>query len=163
MAATSRGEALPALPHLPAGEADGWGVFVSLHRGGELRGCVGHLEPDRPLAVLTGDMAVAASRDDPRFAPVAAAEVAGLEVEVSLVSAPEAARPEDIVAGRHGVRVRRGPRQGVLLPQVAEELGWDAETLLAMACRKAGLAPLAWRERGTEVSVFRARVVRDRP
>jgi hypothetical protein len=132
---------------------------VSLYREGALRGCIGHLEGDRPLAGLVQEMAVAASREDPRFPRVAAEELEGLEVELSLLTALAPARPHAVVAGRDGVVIRRGRRQGALLPQVARFYGWDAETVLAMACRKAGLAPGAWKEPDVTLLTFAAHIV----
>lgn len=134
-------------------------MFVSLHRHGDLRGCIGHVLGDAPLPDLVGDMAVAAASEDPRFPPVRPDELDGLAVEVSFLSAPEPARAEDVVPGEHGVLIRRGGRMGVFLPQVAPEQGWDRATLLAMLCRKAGLPPEALRDPATRLEVFRAQVV----
>jgi len=160
VAALARGEALPVPGADPV---RGRGAFVSLHRHGELRGCIGHLVSDRPLAEVVRDMAVAAARDDPRFPPLRADELEGLNVEVSVLTPPVSARAEDVEPGRHGLIVRRGASQGVLLPQVAVEQGWDRETFLAMTCRKAGLPPEAWRDARTDLRVFEAQVIRDDP
>jgi len=155
--ALARGE---PLPEPGRGPASGRGAFVSLHRHGELRGCIGNLVSDRPLAEVVRDMAVAASRDDPRFPPLAEDELDGLDVEVSVLTTPVPARAEDVVPGRHGLIVRRGGCQGVLLPQVAVEQGWNRETFVAMTCRKAGLPPDAWRDPRTDLRVFEAQVIR---
>ncbi len=135
------------------------GVFVSLHRQGALRGCIGHVTGDRPLAALVGEMAVAAASQDPRFPPVAEDELDGLDVEISLLSPPEPAVADTVVPGEHGVILRRGGRMGVFLPQVAPEQGWDRRTLLSMLCRKAGLPDGAWRDPASRLEVFRAQVV----
>jgi AmmeMemoRadiSam system protein A len=156
--ALARGE---PLPDPGVGPVSGRGAFVSLHRHGELRGCIGHLVSDRPLGEVVRDMAAAASRDDPRFPPVRADELEGLDVEVSVLTTPVPARAEEVEPGRHGLIVRRGPYQGVLLPQVAVEQRWDRETFLAMTCRKAGLPPQAWRDPRTELLVFEAQIIRD--
>jgi AmmeMemoRadiSam system protein A len=153
-----RGLPAPAPPAL--GELPRCGAFVSLHRRGDLRGCIGHVTGDLPLPGLVGEMAVAAASQDPRFPPVAADELDGLEVEVSLLSPPVPARAEEVVPGEHGVIIRRGGRMGVFLPQVATEQGWDRATLLAMLCRKAGLPEGALRDPATRLEVFRAQVVR---
>ncbi len=140
------------------------GAFVTLteRHGGALRGCVGHIAADRELGAVVREMAIAAARDDPRFVPVDAGELAGLVVEISVLSEPARSvapvDPARIVVGRDGVLVRRGSDAGLLLPQVASEHHWDAETLLAAACRKADLPPGAWREPGTEVFTFQADV-----
>lgn len=160
VAALVRGEALPDPGALPV---RGRGAFVTLHRHGELRGCIGHMVDDRPIGYVVRDMAVAAARDDPRFPPVGADELEGLDVEVSVLTTPVPARAEDVEPGRHGLIVRRGAAQGVLLPQVAVEQGWDRETFLAMTCRKAGLPPQAWRDARTDLRTFEAQVIRDEP
>lgn len=158
------GARLPSLPDLPE-LASPRGVFVSLHRGGALRGCLGHLEADVPVAEVTRQMAVAAARDDPRFPPVAPDELGDLAVEVSVLSPFQRVRPDDVVPGRDGLLVRRGPRSGVLLPQVATEHRWDRVTFLRAVCQKAALPSEAWRDEATELFAFRAQVVPagDRP
>jgi len=132
---------------------------VSLYRRGELRGCIGHLAADQPLGPAVRAMALAAARNDPRFPPLAADELDDLEVELSVISSYRAARAADVVPGRDGVLVRRGSHQGVLLPQVATEFGWDRDTLLAMVCRKAGLDPAAWRGGDVELFTFEAQII----
>jgi AmmeMemoRadiSam system protein A len=104
-------------------------------------------------------MAVASSRDDPRFPPVTPGELGDLEVEVSVLSPFERIRPEDVVPGRDGLLIRRGPRSGVLLPQVATEHRWDRVTFLRAVCQKAALPSEAWKDPGTELWAFRAQVV----
>jgi AmmeMemoRadiSam system protein A len=156
--AAVRGEQLPPLPGQPElGLLRG--VFVSLHRRGVLRGCLGHLEADLSVAETTRRMAVAATRDDPRFPPVAPDELDGLDVEVSVLSPFRPVRPEDVVPGRDGLLVHRGPRLGVLLPQVAVEQHWDRLTFLRAVCQKAGLSSEAWRDPDTELFAFSAQVV----
>ena len=135
------------------------GAFVTLYWRGELRGCLGHLEADRPLAEVVADLAVAAARDDPRFPPVTAEEAHELEIEISVLTPCARTRPEDVVLGRDGVLVRRGARQGVLLPQVAPEHGWSRDTLLAMVCRKAGLPSDSWLDERTALFSFQAQVI----
>ena len=159
--AAVRGERLPPVPDL-AELREKRGVFVSLHRLGDLRGCLGHIEPDVPVGEAVRRMAVASSRDDPRFPPVAREELEGLDVEVSVLSPTVPIRPEDVVPGRDGLIVQRGPRSGVLLPQVAPEQGWDREAFLRGVCRKASLPAEAWRDAGTELFAFRAQVVPER-
>jgi len=150
-----------ALPKVPRDLELSWprGVFVSLHRGGELRGCLGHLEADVPVGEVTRRMAVAAAHDDPRFMPVTPDELADLDVEVSVLSPFERIRPEDVVPGRDGLLVRRGPRSGVLLPQVATEHRWDRVAFLRAVCQKAALPSEAWQDPATELWAFRAQVV----
>ena len=131
----------------PAAHAPG-AAFVTLHRGGHLRGCIGHIEFDEPLGAVIARGAVAAASSDPRFPPVSAAELPELEIELSLLGPLEAiATPDDIEVGRHGLVVEHGRHRGLLLPQVAPEWGWDRETFLAQTCHKAGLPRDAWKQR----------------
>ncbi len=156
--ASVTGERVPPLPDRPELAAPR-GVFVSLHHRGALRGCLGHMEADLPAAEATRRMAIAASRDDPRFPPVAPEELDELDVEVSVLTPTHPVRPDDVVPGRDGLVVHRGPRFGVLLPQVAAEHHWDRLTFLGAVCQKAGLPANAWRDRGTELLAFSAQVV----
>jgi AmmeMemoRadiSam system protein A len=137
------------------------GAFVTLRRHGALRGCIGRLVSDRPLGEVVASMAVAAATQDPRFVPVPPDELPDLEIEISVLSEPVPLASHDsegIRPGRDGIVVRRGRRQGLLLPQVAVEHGWDAEALLAAVCRKAGLPPDAWRGSDCDLFVFQADV-----
>lgn len=137
------------------------GAFVTLRAAGALRGCIGRVAADRPLGHVVRDLAVAAARDDPRFAPVTVTDVLELEVEISVLSAPVAltpVRPEAIVVGRDGLIVRLGPASGLLLPQVAVHEGLGPSEFLAATCRKAGLPAAAWRDPAAAVQVFQAEV-----
>ena len=134
------------------------GAFVTLHKRGDLRGCIGHIEPTEPLATVVPRCAVAACSSDPRFPPVEAIELDAIDIEISLLGPLEPiAGPQDIVVGRDGLVVQRGWQRGLLLPQVATEWGWDAETFLAHTCQKAGLPRDAWRK-GATVWRFEAEV-----
>ncbi|MCO5170428.1 MAG: AmmeMemoRadiSam system protein A [Planctomycetes bacterium] len=138
------------------------GLFVTLRRGEELRGCVGHAVGRLPLIEAARTLAASAARDR-RFAPVAPDEVAALTVELSVLSPLVRARLEEVVVGRHGVVLRLGDRSGLLLPQVAAERGWDARALVEHACRKAGLEPDAWRLAAARLSTFTCDVYVDLP
>jgi AmmeMemoRadiSam system protein B/AmmeMemoRadiSam system protein A len=138
-------------------------AFVTLRRGHELRGCIGTLEQGRPLWESVARAARAAAHEDPRFEPVRPEEMAEITVEVSVLSEPrEVEGPNDVVAGRHGVIITSGHRRGLLLPQLAEEYGWDRDTLLAQACVKAGLPADAWRG-NVRIEVFEAQVFQAGP
>jgi AmmeMemoRadiSam system protein A len=159
--AAALGVKSPPLP--PAAFPPASGAFVTLKRGGRLRGCIGTLACRGPLAEDVARAAVSAAREDPRFAPLAAAELDGLDVEVSILGPLEPIDPLDPTAfeiGRHGLVVEQGYRRGLLLPQVATEWGWDRETFLSQTCVKAGLAPDAWR-RGATVHRFAGEVFGD--
>jgi AmmeMemoRadiSam system protein A len=139
------------------------GAFVTLKKHGQLRGCIGTLECRRPLAEEIARVAVSAAREDPRFEPVRAAELAELDIEVSVLGPLEEIDPRDpdaIVIGRHGLVVEQGRRRGLLLPQVAPEWGWDRDEFLAHTCKKAGLPADAWKN-GAKVYRFAAEVFGD--
>lgn len=118
------------------------GVFVTLRtREGELRGCIGHLEPEcQDLGEEIASCAVSAATRDPRFAPVTRAELDGLTLELSLLSKPEPVSSRaELDERRYGVVVSRGDRRGVLLPDLAGVR--DVQEQLAIARKKAGIAP----------------------
>ena len=134
------------------------GVFVTLKKDGNLRGCIGRMTPDRPLATMVGAMALQAAFQDPRFRPVTLEEVPKLEIEISVLTPMKpVSGPDEIVVGRDGVLLQKGERSAVFLPQVAPEQGWKRDEMLDNLSRKAGLPEKAWRE-GTRFSTFQALV-----
>jgi AmmeMemoRadiSam system protein A len=145
----------------PAGSPRLWRVqaaFVTLRHRGDLRGCIGTLHATRPLAETVADCAVASATEDPRFPPLERRLLDAVRIEISALGPLTLVRdPSAIVVGRHGVVVSRGPRRGLLLPQVALEEGWDLQVFLAHACLKAGLRPEGWRE-GARLEIFEAEV-----
>jgi AmmeMemoRadiSam system protein A len=157
IAAELRGERVTAgpapLPHLNQPR----GAFVTLHLEGQLRGCVGFIQPTRGLYLTIVEAALNAAFHDPRFLPVSEEEAPELEVEISVLSPPRPILPEEIVVGRHGLVVARGLCRGLLLPQVAVEQEWDAPTFLEQTCLKAGLPTDAWK-RGATLQAFTAEV-----
>jgi AmmeMemoRadiSam system protein A len=157
IAAHVNGEAPP--PALAAGTLDRpAGAFVTIHNDGELRGCIGHIEANRPLAQVVAECAVAACSTDPRFPAVTAGEVPQLELEVSVLGPLEpVADPGEITVGRHGLVVEMGWHRGLLLPQVATEWNWDRVKFLEQTCRKAGLPLDAWQQ-GARIWKFDAEV-----
>ena len=160
IAAALAGWAPPPLPDVP-GAALHRGAFVTLedHAGHALRGCVGHVRGDRPLGQVVRRVAVSAARADPRFPPVTADELPALRIEISVIDEPVHVAPVDpgrLVIGRDGLLVRRGRAQGVLLPQVATEHGFDAVAFLCAVCGKASLPADSWREQATQVFTFTA-------
>jgi AmmeMemoRadiSam system protein A len=133
-------------------------AFVTIHEGGELRGCIGHLQPDQPLAMVVAQCAVAACSSDPRFPPVTPPELAEVEIELSILGALEPLSTiDEIDIGRHGLLVEDGSRRGLLLPQVATEWQWDRKTFVEQTCHKAGLPRDAW-QHGAKISRFEAEV-----
>jgi AmmeMemoRadiSam system protein A len=131
-------------------------VFVTLTEAGELRGCIGSLEPNRSLAEAVVASAVSAALDDPRFPPLAADELPAVHVNLSVLG-PTAplVDPDAFEPGVDGVIVERDGRRALLLPEVATEFGWDADDMFAAVCRKAGLPVGAWRDPGTRLRTFR--------
>lgn len=153
-------------PGLPAGRpalAQERGAFVTLHRGDELRGCIGHTLARMPLAEAVRSLAVSAAASDRRFDPVEPGELDELHVEISVLSPLARVSPEEIDPTRHGLTVRLGSRAGLLLPQVAQERGWDTRTFLEHTCRKAGLPADAWQRADVELSAFTCDVYEDPP
>ncbi|MBF0330707.1 MAG: AmmeMemoRadiSam system protein B [Candidatus Omnitrophica bacterium] len=150
----------PSIDEKDARLSEEEGAFVTLKIGGQLRGCIGNIIGDGPLYKTVRDMAVAAASEDPRFSPVKPAELAGIDVEVSVLSRPRLARSVDeIVMGTHGVIVRKGGRGGVFLPQVATETGWSKERFMSELCsQKAGLPADCWKDPATRLEIFTADV-----
>ncbi len=136
------------------------GAFVTLHTlDGDLRGCIGYVEPVAPLYRTVIENTVNAARRDPRFAPVLPAESPNIRIEISAMSLPTSVDSiEDIEIGRHGLIIVQGLTRGLLLPQVATEYGWDRETFLEHTCLKAGLNRDAWKDDRTKIQAFSADV-----
>lgn len=136
-----------------------FGAFVTLTLAGNLRGCIGHIVGDKPLYLTIAEMARAAAFQDPRFPPLSTTEFERVHVEISILSpitpCPD---PSLVEVGRHGLIMRQGYQQGLLLPQVPVEWRWNRETFLAQTCRKAGLAPDDWKKTETQIFWFEAEV-----
>lgn len=136
------------------------GAFVTLKRRGQLRGCCGSLGEPRPLLAVLREAASRTARDDPRLPPVSATELPYLDLDVNLLSprrrvdARGRGRLAAVQVGRHGLRIERAGGSGLLLPGVAVENGWDAETFLRQTCRKAGLPTTAWENDDTSLFTF---------
>jgi AmmeMemoRadiSam system protein A len=140
------------------------GAFVSLHRQGRLRGCIGYLDAVKPLLATVKEMAAAAAFHDPRFRPLAPEELADLEIEISVLSPMQLIKSTDeIEVGKHGLYVVQGVCRGLLLPQVATEYKWDRLDFLKQTCCKAGLPPDAWKEPSTKIYTFTADVFAEHP
>jgi len=123
------------------------GAFVTLKEHGELRGCIGHMRADTPLYRVVQEMAVSAATSDPRFPPMTADELGEVSIEISVLSPlRRLTDTQQIEVGTHGLMIFKDGHQGVLLPQVPVEQGWDREKFLENLCLKAGLLPDCWRE-----------------
>ncbi len=135
------------------------GAFVSLHRRGMLRGCIGCIEGRKPLLDTIEEMARAAAFNDPRFPPLSAEELKDLDIEISVLTPLKEVRNiNEIDVGVHGLFIERQHCCGLLLPQVATEWGWDRIKFLEETCRKAGLPSNSWKEKGTTIYIFSADV-----
>ena len=149
---------IPDFPPPPATLTECRGAFVSLYCGGMLRGCVGQVENPGPLADVVARSAISAALHDSRFSPIAAEEVASLQIEISVLTPPERILPDAIVIGLHGLLIARGSFRGLLLPQVATERNWLGRRLLEETCVKAGLPRDAWRDPATDIFGFTAEI-----
>jgi AmmeMemoRadiSam system protein A len=135
------------------------GAFVTLTENGALRGCIGHVVGTEPLWRSVRSNAVNAAFHDPRFPAVATRELPRLSLEISALTTLWAVEaPSDIVIGRDGLLVERGPYRGLLLPQVADHQGWSPEEFLDQTCRKAGMQPGCWHDADARISAFSAEV-----
>ncbi len=131
-------------------------AFVTLTKGGDLRGCIGEIFATQPLYKSVIANAINAALNDPRFPPVTAEELPALHIEISALTEPkEVPSYRDIIIGKHGIVLRKAGRSAVYLPQVAPEQGWDLETTLSHLARKAGLPADSWKE-GASFLVFEA-------
>jgi AmmeMemoRadiSam system protein A len=151
-------QAAPQLPSPSGNLAAFSGAFVTLHSRGRLRGCIGRVNPLEPLSTVVAECAVAAATEDPRFRPLQPADLPALQIELSVLSGPQRATPDEVQPGVHGVIVSRGAQRGVLLPQVATEHRWSRERFLEETCQKAGLALDAWRSADTRIEIFTAEI-----
>lgn len=149
----------PPLPTLSPELLSRQGAFVTLHKNGRLRGCIGTFVGEGPLAETVQNMAVAAGWEDPRFGPLKENELSGIDIEISALSELTQIKDvSEIEVGSHGIYITKGPKRGVLLPQVAIERGWDRDTFLSSTCAKAGLAADAWKKKKLKIEIFSAEV-----
>ena len=149
---------VPDLYTLPTKAVRRCGVFVTLRMVQRLRGCIGQPDSPHPLEQTVARCAALAALHDPRFSALRPEEILAIEIEISVLSASAPALPDEIEVGRHGLAVTSGAYRGLLLPQVAQEVGWDRERFLAETCRKAGLDPDAWKNPETRIEAFTAEV-----
>jgi uncharacterized protein (TIGR00296 family) len=141
------------------------GVFVTLKKRGELRGCIGYPLPVLPLVGAVIDAAISSAVKDPRFSPLEFEELPAVQIEVSVLTPPEEIKvsdprdyPKNVQIGKHGLIVEWRGYAGLLLPQVPVEWGWDPEEFLSQTCMKAGLMPDCWLNRDVKISRFSAQI-----
>ena len=143
------------------------GVFVTLKKDNELRGCIGYPLPKLALWQSVVDSAVNAAVRDPRFKPLTSAELNDVTIEISVLTLPKEIKgerenfPSKIEIGKDGLVVEKGDFRGLLLPNVATEWKWTAKQFLDQVCVKANLLENAWMEQRTTVSKFQAQVFKE--
>ena len=132
------------------------GAFVSLHKQGRLRGCIGHFGEDVPLHEIVAEMARAAAFEDPRFMPVTMDELKDIDIEISVLTPMRRIQSlDEFELHRHGIYIRRGYRSGTFLPQVADEVNWTKEEFVSHCAQdKAGIGWDGWRD--AELYVYEA-------
>ena len=141
---------------VPLGGSEPAAVFVTLTEDGALRGCIGTVDPDRPLGEAVVASAINAALGDPRFLPVTAGELPGIHIEISVLGRPVPIVDRDAFQpGVDGVIVERNGRRALLLPEVATEFKWEASQMFDAVCRKAGLRTGAWHDQQTSLCSFR--------
>jgi AmmeMemoRadiSam system protein A len=158
-AAVTRGCSSPPgdLPRTPPFDQPG-GIFVTLRRSEQLRGCIGLPYPVRPMVEAAWQAAQQSALEDPRFPPVEASELKELEVTVSILTPHQPMKDiSEWQAGVDGAVLDLRGRRALYLPEVAVETGWDAETFFSHLALKAGLGPRAWCD--PEVKLWRFRSV----
>ena len=133
------------------------GVFVTLKEKGELRGCIGLVTAEKPLYLAVRDAGTYAALRDQRFPPVNAGELSGLEYEISVLTPfRRVLDVKDIRIGRDGLLMIQGHNEGIFLPQVPTEQGWDRKTYLEELGLKAGLTRQTWQDETTDIFAFSA-------
>lgn len=154
-----REQSKPPLPAAKGILGEKCGAFVTIHKKGQLRGCIGNMIGYGPLVETIQEMAIASSTGDPRFHPVRPEELNDIDIEISVLSPLREIKDiNEIEVGKHGILMSRGMFHGVLLPQVATEYNWDRTTFLQHTCMKAGLSENAWQDPKTKIEIFSAQV-----
>jgi hypothetical protein len=151
------------IPHLPPSGFPSLtrqaALFVTLHKGGELRGCLGRTQAVQSIESAVAELTIAAASEDTRFEPVSTTET-GLDVEVSILSPMKRiTQRDDFRAGRHGAVMKAKGRLGLLLPQVATERGWNSGQFFRALAAKTGVSPDACSDPATRLYVFRAQII----
>ncbi len=132
------------------------GAFVSLHKQGRLRGCIGHFGEDVPLHEIVAEMARAAAFEDPRFIPVTKDELDDIDIEISVLTPMRRIQSlDEFQLHKHGIYIKKGYRSGTFLPQVADEVNWTKEEFVGHCAQdKAGIGWDGWRD--AELYVYEA-------
>lgn len=138
------------------------GAYVTIYKFGELRGCVGSVEPKKPLLQTIIDSAYDAAINDPRFNPIKIEELEDLSIEISIISNLKQMKDiSEIEVGIHGLMIQQGEKIGLLLPQMASDYNWDRETFLNQTARKAGLPYNVWKKEDVKIYIFTAEIINE--
>lgn len=138
------------------------GAFVSIYKFGELRGCIGYVEPKKNLLQTVIEAAYNSAVNDPRFNPIKIEELEDLSIEISVISNLKQIKSiSEIEVGTHGLIIEQGDKTGLLLPQVASDYSWDRETFLNQTARKAGLPYDAWKKENVKIYIFTAEIINE--
>lgn len=157
--AAVRGEKLPEFKNIPQKLKEPYGIFVTLNKHGNLRGCIGRIIGDQALYVSCQQMAKAAALEDPRFPAVTENELANIEIEISVLTPLEQIENfDEIIIDRDGLFITKGYNSGLLLPQVATEYNWTVQEFLEETCHKAGLSSDAYKSKDAKIFKFSAEV-----
>lgn len=136
-----------------------YGAFVTIHKNGNLRGCIGNIIGTAALYKTITKMAIEAALHDPRFGQVMPGELDDIDIEISVLSPFEKITDiNKIEVGVHGLFIKNGYYQGLLLPQVATEYNWDRKEFLEHTCQKAGLSRDCYMRESCEIFIFSATV-----
>jgi len=154
---------MPAFDFISNKLTEDGAAFVTLHRQGKLRGCIGMLQATEPLFQTVQNMVVAAALEDPRFDPVKVSELSEIDIEISVMSPMRRIGTIlEIEVGRDGICVSKGPSRGVLLPQVAAENDWNSEEFLSNTCLKAGLDADTWQHGDVKIEIFSVELISEK-
>lgn len=138
------------------------GIFVTIHKKGKLRGCIGYIEGFMPIREAIYDLALSAAFRDPRFNPLSTEEYPHIDFEISILSPIERINSiDEIIIGEDGLIITKGMKRGLLLPQVATENNMSKEEFLSHTCMKAGLSPNEWKSSEVQIEKFSAVIIRE--
>ncbi|MDM8525862.1 AmmeMemoRadiSam system protein A [Desulfococcaceae bacterium HSG8] len=157
-----KGSAIERPLKISSALAEKRGCFVTLHIKGSLRGCIGTIEPVKPLISGVEDNALNAAFRDPRFPPLKREELSEIDLEVSVLTVPRILEHTDgedlkekLRPGIHGVILMNGLRSSTFLPQVWSQLP-DKQLFLEHLCQKGGMQKTCWKDKDTVVKIYEA-------
>lgn len=131
------------------------GAFVTINKNGQLRGCIGYILAYKPLYETIIDVAASAALTDPRFPPLKESELNEIDISISVLTPLQKIIDTDkIQVGTHGIFIIYENKQGILLPEVATDNGWDRLTFLEQTCYKAGFPLDTWKNKDAEIFIF---------